>query len=545
MMALKHVSYRESTLVVLAIAFVLTLVFSPFSSVNAKAEWRNSEYENFVYTRLNSPQGNVTIVEKPMFPVHFNESQISIGSNWSIVVPLVANHTYHVYCYGEWVHNGSAPKTDYDIYVYNPEGIQESEHTEAAGLPEHLGSRVNHTFFVPQMTGNYTFVIENDIRQSNGTQAATFMIIENLETNRWHSRYIEGKTTNQGSTFNTSWAYEFVTDKANIEIWIKVPHTLDMYEARLYAMSDAHSLVINNMPLPWEPGLYGNLTNGVGGYNLDSEKYRGVAYASCEFRGQDMFLNFSANNATKTLYHLVLIGESGAGEVEFLIKTQFENGSLIPAGLLGRVYPTNSTTITYISNFELINAVLEYTTDSWNSSQSINMNVTTKNCTAVIPPQRAGTVVEYRVLAKDILMNSLVANGSYTVKQSASLNITSVSEKAHVGENVTIQGMLVGLNSSVPLTIQIMSAAETYQVETRTMANGTFSVVFQPNSTGTWVAQATFSGNDLFFACDSNQVMIKINEQPFIAKNGIYVGGGFIGAIAVSGVVYFIRKRKQ
>ncbi|MGF3523188.1 MAG: hypothetical protein ACQXXJ_08875, partial [Candidatus Bathyarchaeia archaeon] len=269
----------------------------------------------------------------------FNESQITIGSNWSVVVPLVANHSYHVYCYGEWVHNGSTPKTDYDIYVYNPEGIQESEHTAAAGIPEHLGSRVNDTFFVPKMSGNYTFVIENDRRQSNGTQAGTFMVIENLETDRWYSCYIEGKNASQASSLYTSWAYEFVTDKPNIEIWIKVPDTLDMYEARLYVMSDVHSLVINGAPLPWEPGLYGNFTNDVGGYSLDSEKYRGVAYASCEFRGQDMFLNFSTTNTVKTLYHLVLIGESGAGKAEFLIKTQFGNAGLTPVEPLGRVYP--------------------------------------------------------------------------------------------------------------------------------------------------------------------------------------------------------------
>lgn len=544
-MTLDRVSYKKSALAVLALASVLMLVFSPFPSVNAEAMLGNSEYEQFVHAQLNSPQGNFTIVDKPVFPVQFNESQIAIGSNWSIVVPLVANHRYHVYCYGEWVNNGSTPKTDYDIYVYNPEGIQESEHTEAAGLPEHLGSRANGAFFVPQMSGNYTFVIENDRRQSNGSQAGTFMVIENLETNRWHSRYIEGKNTNQAPSLYTSWAYEFVTDKPKIEIWIKVPDTLDMYEARLYVMSEAHSLVINDTPLPWEPGLYGNFTNGVGGYSLDSEKYRGVAYASCEFRGQNMLLNFSTTNTAKTLYHLVLIGESGIGEVEFLIKTQFGNAGLTPVEPLGRVYPTNSTTISYVSNStELVDAVLEYTTDNWNNSRLINMDITTKNCTATIPPQRAGTVVEYRILAHDILMNELVANGSYAVKQPATLNIFAMPEKARLGENVTVQGTLAGPNSSVPLTVQIMSATETYQLEARTMTNGTFSVVFQPNSTGIWVAQAVFNGNPQVFACDSNQVMIKIEDQPFIVKNGMYVGGGFVGAIAVGGAVYFIRKRR-
>ena len=76
------------------------------------------EYQRYVHTYLNSGDlGNWTYVEKPVFPVQINTSQISIGQNWSIVCPLSAGHSYHVYCYGAWVNMGPAPKTDYDIYV--------------------------------------------------------------------------------------------------------------------------------------------------------------------------------------------------------------------------------------------------------------------------------------------------------------------------------------------------------------------------------------------------------------------------------------------
>jgi hypothetical protein len=84
-----------------------------------------------------------------MFPVYLNESQVPIGDSWTLVCPLQANHSYHVYCYGDWVHTGYEPKTDYDIFVYNPEGELEGTHTEAAGLPEHLGTTVEDAFFVP------------------------------------------------------------------------------------------------------------------------------------------------------------------------------------------------------------------------------------------------------------------------------------------------------------------------------------------------------------------------------------------------------------
>src|SRR3972149_2719103 len=154
----------------------------------------STEYQRYVHKYINSNSlGNGTYIEKPIFPVFINSSQIPIGQNWTIVCPLMSNHTYHVYCYGSWVNTTSAAKTDYDIYVFNPEGQQESEHTEAAGFPEHLGTRVNDAVFAPSQSGNYTFVIVNDERESKGAQQATFMIIENLECNIWQTHYAEGQ----------------------------------------------------------------------------------------------------------------------------------------------------------------------------------------------------------------------------------------------------------------------------------------------------------------------------------------------------------------
>jgi hypothetical protein len=73
------------------------------------------------------------------------------------------------------VTTGDAPKTDYDIYVYNPQDELEGTHTEAAGIPEHLGTTVDDAFFVPASSGNCTFVIVNDARESNGAEQATHL----------------------------------------------------------------------------------------------------------------------------------------------------------------------------------------------------------------------------------------------------------------------------------------------------------------------------------------------------------------------------------
>jgi hypothetical protein len=88
-----------------------------------------------------------------------------------------------VNCYGTYINPGAVAKTDYDIYVYNPSGELESIHTEAAGLPEHLGTTVDKPNFTPICTGNYMFVINNDARESKASEQATFMIIEYIECN--------------------------------------------------------------------------------------------------------------------------------------------------------------------------------------------------------------------------------------------------------------------------------------------------------------------------------------------------------------------------
>jgi len=160
---------RLVTLVV--VVFLISVAASLDFSVDAQ---NFPEYERYVHTYLNSVVlGNWTCMEKPMFPVFLNVSQVEIGQNWSVVCPLRVNHSYHVYCYGEWIDWDWEPQTDYDVYVYDPFGEMEGYHTESAGLPEHLGTTVDEAFFVPKFSGNYTFVVENDPRESNSSEQAT------------------------------------------------------------------------------------------------------------------------------------------------------------------------------------------------------------------------------------------------------------------------------------------------------------------------------------------------------------------------------------
>jgi len=529
---------RLFAIAVIAALLLMTLRVRVDAQIDTQAF---PEYQQYVHTDW---LGNLTYVEKPMFPVYLNESQVPIGKNWTVVCPLQANHSYHVYCYGDWVHTGDEPKTDYDIYVYNPQGELEGTHTEAAGLPEHLGTTVDDAFFVPASSGNYTFVILNDARESNGVEQATFMIIENVECDRWYTHAVSGKVAD-APAFNTSWAYEFLTASPRIELWVRVPDALDMYEARLYLMSNAESFAVNNISLPWEPGLYGNLST-VGGYNLESEEYRGVAYASCEYNGQDMFLNYTQPFGGENVYHLVLMGEVGEGTIDFLVKTTF-GGGLSPLIFPHKVTPANETVIAYATNTtKLENATLRYTVDNWKNTTKIDMAVSNMTCNATIPQQEAGSYVEYSVQATDTIKNMLTATGNFTVKHpSAITDFNATRMTAPLGENITVTGTISAEAGGAPVVVTLMSVNSTETVQCTALGNGTFTASFQPETTGEWLVQAAFAGNSSVYACDSETVMVTVEEPSFLVTYGLFIGGGVGGGLAAVGAVVYIKKYRE
>lgn len=500
------------------------------------------DYTTNVHTFVNSSQGNITYVDKPFFPVMINNSQIQIGQNWTIVVPLEANHNYHVYCYGAWVNTSSAAKTDYDIYVYDPKGNLESYHTEAAGFPEHLGTTTDDPFFAPKLSGNYSFVIKNDLRESEGSQQATFMVIENIKTDIWNTAFIQGKNSNGYPSFHTSWAYELMSNPSYVELYVKVPNTLDMYEARLYLMNDAKSLSINSYPLPWEPGLYANVSSQIGGYNFESEGSRGVAYASCEYAGQPMFLNYSTSNKFTNLYHLVFIGEEGSGEIQFMLKTQFVNESIIPVVAPKTVVAGNETEISYssISN-SLDHATCFYTVNNWTTQNSIIMSVANHTCNAMIPSQPAGTIVQYKIEAIDSLRNILNASENYTVKTQANLDVSLTADKIRLGENVSVTGVLSPSTNTSVVNLQVFGLEFNQTLSYTVNPNGTFQANFKPPKSGNYSIVATSPETPVCFGVDSQELCFSVAEPPLYIKYSIEIIGILV-ALSVCGTLYYFLK---
>lgn len=540
---------RKNLSLIMILALILTPIVLAATSNTQSGPVQltaTTEYTNYVHNFVG-PLGNCTYIEKPMFPVLIKNNQIAIGGNWTIICPLEEGHNYHIYFYGSYINMTSVAKTDYNLYVYDPQGKLESCHTQSAGLPEHLGTNVSTPLFTPLFTGNYTFVINNNLVDSESAQEATFMIMENLQTNQWYSTYMVGANCNS-PTFLTNWAYEFETNASTVDLYVKVPNTLDMYEARLYLMNNAQSPTLDDFPLPWEAGLYGNLSSPVGGYNFEPNSYRGVAYASCEYMGQPMFLNYTSPNKGANLYQIVLMAEVGSGSVSFMIKTDFENATLSPLIIPSKVVPNNATQVAFTSpNDTLASAQLSYSLDNWNSSNTVDMQVSNQTCSGIIPGQKLGAFVQYRVNATDILMNSLEASGSYIVKETPAFNITIAKDKIMLGQNVEVQGAITPspLSNDSMVFVRFASTDTVRTLNCTLKADGTFDANWKPNSSGVWVVSASSSETQVTFAADSQSLTLTVGPAPLYVRYSLYLIIGFVALCAIGGVSYFISSRRS
>jgi hypothetical protein len=337
-----------------------------------------------------------------------------------------------------------------------------------------------------------------------------------------------------------------MTNDSYLQLWVGVPDTLDMYEARLYLMNKPDALSINGFPLPWEPGLYGNKSDVVGGYNFENDGYRGVAYASCEYKGQDMFLNYTSPSSGVKLYQLVFIGEVGSGDLDLLIKTKFNDTALTPITVPKRVYPNSPVEVAYASNDSTLeDATLHYTDDDWKTTVRTDMVVKNRTCNVTLPGQAAGTFIQYHVDAKDVQRNNLTVSGNFTVKFPAVLNITAQQEKVTIGDNITVTGTISPQNESLSVSVVFAGVNSTEEVTCKPFENGTFAATFQPDSVGLWDVHATAEETGTVYGCASLELLVSVVDPPFYITYMLYIVGGIAGGIVASVAVYFLRFRNR
>ncbi|MHA2067285.1 MAG: Ig-like domain-containing protein [Candidatus Thorarchaeota archaeon] len=475
--------------------------------------------------------GSWTYIDKLGLPVRVN---LDIGDSWTYVFNLDNDTEYHIYFHGDWI--GST--TDYDIAVYDPDGIRISYHTESHGLIEHLGTTVTDPLFKPEKDGEYSIYIWNDPKESNDTLNGTLMVIENLKVNRLYENKLnmEGKDDNNAHRDNTTWVYEFNTTSNRIEVPIEVPESLDMYEARLYLMANPATGLgtdLLGLPIAWEPGLYdGTHLSSVGGSNVDDTGYRGNAFDSGEYWGEDMILNYTSTITGNLLYHLVFIAEVGTGTVNFWIRTEFVKPYL-DVSIPSTVYAEEAAFVTAIANDNesgMEKVTLSYSTDdgvTWITTEMLEGEP--QAYTGDIPGQPMGTTVLYKIEALDNAGNKAVEEGSYQSKSQIQINISLSASQIVGGESITVEGSIDPTQADADIVIQYINPLnEVVSRTVKTGAFGNFSDTYTPDMGGVWSITA-FWGGDQGYAGSSNTTLLTVvkvtmNLNIALGKEGVTLG---------------------
>ena len=488
---------------------ITPLILLALLGSSARVAWGDEDEELF---------GSITVVREPVPAVIIDEGLISVGETHTYSYRLEKDHTYHIYLSGEW----ADPKdhaTDYDLYVYEYDAYSStllSTHTEAAGLLEQVGNDPMGRFFTPDDSGLYYIAVMNDVLESYASEPGTLMVIESIETDNWQERWMEGKIDEEPQS-TTFWSYEFTSSSPLIRVQVDVPDTLDMYEARLYAMANPEAGIgerIRGIPVAWEPGLRGELKGVYGGFNLNQTGFRHVdAMASCERNGEDMVIDYTAPAEGEILYHLALIAEYGVGKIEFIVQTDFDPPNITLIDPPEIIEALELTPLEFVVNDLTEVTSLEFwcSFDGWETQRTLNPSSTENGTQRVIfAPVNPGTTVEYSIEGEDELGNHGEIKGSFYAMGASTLEARFSEEEVTAGAEVEVKGRLNPGGKSV--NISITNGDELINVTQETDPDGRFSYPFKPSSTGNWTLQASFKGSEAYHPAVTEPVNLTVSS---------------------------------
>ena len=514
---------QSSPLKTLVVALLTLMLALSLLSINvlARNEW--------IYPSA-APQTNQVL--KPVDPVFINDGSDTIEfgppqewDSWVLEYDLTRDRKYHIFLVGDFVINDTDPVTDYDIYTYLPNARVPEEryttHTESAGLPEQVANDAAHQYFVPPQSGKYTFEIKYDVRDSEDDSeplSAIFMLIEHIDVNDWYSQELEGRDWQDCEVLDTAWAFEFNTASPKIRVMVDVPNSVDMYEARLYAMASPESGLgydLYGIGAPF--GNYFTAFSGeYGGYNTSSRGDRNInAMDSGEFKGDPLDFTYdtpSGDSGHNIVYYLVLIAEHGKGTVDFIIQTDFSPPQLTLVDPPELVIEDDDTEIlvTIEDEADIEEVWIEYTTDgeNWNeedlSSGVDGYEVTLEN-------YWAGDFVEYIVYARDEFDNVGSTGSGFQVKNAATISC-SIADMTLLGDqNAIITG--VTTLESAPLHATFTNGDSVEKFEIVTGKDGAFSLTFTPPVLGDWSFEVSFDGDNLTLPAVSNDLTFLASSQ--------------------------------
>ena len=509
-------------------------------------------------------RGATVTLKKPFEPVFINmpapkpwddgqhELTISKPSGSQYPVPgeikcsLEKGQKYHIFLVGDFVFNKTLDEsrlTDYDVEVYDPYMRLVSRHTESAGQPEHMGTGGPKQYFIPEMDGSYTFRIYNDPKDSQGDEAAVFMLIKHIEMNTKYNVTLYGKSrVGDSYPFDFNYAYEFDTPNDDYQLVVKVPdpdgHTgypgLDMYEARVYPMANPSAGVghyLRGLGVPWGHLLSGENDGSYGGYNTSIEGASLIDYtASCEYSGEDMLVTFGkpVHNETETVvddptvfYYLVLLAEYDYGTVEFYLKTDYRplNVTLLNPDIVG--YTGDETTIYVdVDAYHRIDRVwMNYTTDDWETEDTVELRKCDEGYKGNLPKFKLNDIVKYKVYASDEVDNKGSTRGEFEVKNEVDLSFSASRISLHGGESLSILG-----SSSLPNTdhtIRFVCGNNSKTVNVKTNTVGEFQHTYTPQWVGDYDVTVEYGGDAVNHAAVSYPRGFTVEPRSFTVSTRV------------------------
>ncbi len=503
-----HLQARSLLVGMLALILMLN-----FAVVSAKNEWLDSD-----------PTERTSTVNKPVDPVFINDGtdsiSIPLGESWDLTYNLKSGRRYHIFLVGDWIRNTSNPVTDYDIYTYKPNGARLSSHTESAGLPEQVATDDQHQYFVPSQTGDYTFRIVNDERDSQNDEPATFMLIEHIDANTEYSQFLEGRDNDDNEVLYTGWAYEFNTSAPQIRVFVEVPSLLDMYEARLYAMANPGSEIgysLYGIGVPFGD-FFDGFSDPYGGFNTYSQGDRNIeAMDSGEYSGQDLEFIYDAPNSAENgcgiFYYLVLIAEHGQGTVDFIVQTDFAPPviSLMDPPEVGVEGEGTEIKVTIKDETEIEEVWVEYSTDggeTW-SDEDLKKRVYGYSCE--LDDLTAGDYVDYVVYAEDAFGNIGSFESGFQVKKTISLECYMANKNLYGDESARVTGS--SNLDSAPITLEFAKRETVESFQVMTDDNGALIFSFAPPQLGEWSFQAIFEGSETEFPASSEFINFTVDSR--------------------------------
>ena len=106
------------------------------------------------------------------------------------------------------------------------------------------------------------------------------------------------------------------------------------------------------------------------------------------------------------------------------------------------------------------------------------MSIINHTCSAIIPSQKAGSIVQYKIEAIDYLRNVLETSGNYTVKMASNLDFSLYQEKIPLGENITVSGVLSPVTNTSTVKLLIFGVNFNQTLSCILMSDGTFEASF-------------------------------------------------------------------